>query len=161
MPSVVPFNPLLTYKFQLYFVDQGDAPLLGMTKMSALKQKTQNVTFRTGGHIWNSASQIPGGVEYEAVTFEQGLGLDDGRLEDWAMAANGWKDGQAGHQPKAFRHNLRVDVMNTQGEIRLSHILHDCWVSEYQALPELDANNLNTVGISIFTVQMEGWSRAT
>jgi phage tail-like protein len=160
MPLVVPFQPLLTFKFLIYFVDEGDDPVLGMTKMGALKQKTQNVAFRTGGHAWNSASQIPGGVEYEAVTFEQGLGLDDGRFEGWALAANNWKDGQAGHQPEAFRKNLRVDVMNTQGEVKLSYILADCWVSEYQALPELDANNLNTVGISSFTVQLEGWRRA-
>lgn len=159
MPEVLPFNPLLTFKFQVYFIEDGDTPIAGVSKMGALKQKTQNVSFRTGGHAWNSAAQIPGGVEYEPVAFEQGLGLDDGRFEDWALAANNWKDGQAGHNPEAFRKHIRVDVLNTQGQIKRSYIMADCWVSEYQALPELDANNLNTVGISSFTVQMEGWRR--
>lgn len=161
MPEVLPYNPLLTYKFRIYFVEDGDTPIAGVSKMGPLKQKTQNVAFRTGGHSWNSASQIPGGVEYEPVSFEQGLGLDDGRFENWAMAVNNWKDGHAGHLPDGFRKDLRVDVLDSAGRIGMSFLLADCWVSEWQSMPELDANNLNTVGIASFTVQLEGWRRAT
>ncbi len=73
MPEVIPYNPLLTYKFRIYFTDDNN-PIAGVSKMGALKQKTQNVAWRAGGHMWNSAAQIPGGAEYEPVAFEQGLG---------------------------------------------------------------------------------------
>jgi len=160
MPEVIPYNPLLTYKFRIYFVDDSDNPVAGVSKMGPLKQKTQNVAYRTGGHAWNSASQIPGGVEYEPVTFEQGLGLDDGRFESWAMSVNSWKEGHAGRLPKnGFRKDLKLDILNGSGEVALSYLLSQCWVSEWQPTPELDANNLNTVGISSFTVQLEGWRR--
>ncbi|AML51930.1 phage tail protein [Falsihalocynthiibacter arcticus] len=161
MPDVLQLPPLPTFKFQIYFVEDGDQPIAGVTKMGALKQKTQNVAFRTGGHAWNSAAQIAAGVEYDPVTFEQGLGLDDGRFENWALAANNWKDGQAGHKPEAFRKDLRVDIMNLSGEVKLTYILASCWVSEYQAMPEFDAGNTNTLGVSSFTVQLEGWRRAS
>lgn len=158
MPEVTPFNPLLTFKFQVYFLDESE-PIVGISKMGALKQKSNKVAFRSGGHTRNSSSQIPGGVEYEPVSFEQGLGLDDGRFEQWALAANNWKNGQAGHQPTAFRKNLRVNVLDLSGTVAKSYVLTDCWVSEYQALPEMDANNTNTVGINTFTVELEGWYR--
>jgi phage tail-like protein len=158
MPEVTPYNPLLTFKFQIYFLDDPE-PIVGVSKMGALKQKTTKVAYRSGGHARNSASQIPGGVEYEPVTFEQGLGLDDGRWEEWAFAANNWKNGQAGHQADAFRKNLRVNVLRLDGGVAKSYVLTDCWVSEYQALPELDANSMSTVGINTFTVELEGWYR--
>jgi phage tail-like protein len=159
MPEVIPYNPLLTYKFRIYFTDDNN-PIAGLSKMGALKQKTQNVAWRTGGHMWNSAAQIPGGAEYEPVAFEQGLGLDDGRLESWAMSVNNWQQGQSGRLPEAFRKDIRVDVLNGPGEVKLSYLLVGCWVSEWQVLPELDANNMSTIGISSFTVQLEGWRRA-
>lgn len=129
--------------------------------MGALKQKSEKIAWRAAGHGKNSQSQIPGGTTYEPVTFEQGLGLDDGRFESWALAVSNWKEGDGGHKALKFRRDLRVDVLDLSGKDRLTYILNHAWVSEYQALPELDANNLNTVGISTFTVLYEGWYRQT
>ncbi len=159
MPEALPFNPLLTFKYRLYFTDEGDNPIAGISKMGAIKQKNEAVAWRSAGHAKNSSSQIPGGTTYEPIAFEQGLGLDDGRFEAWALAASNWKEGQGGHDVESFRRDLRVDVMNLKGDPELTYIINDAWVSEYQALPELDANNVNTVGISTFTVQFEGWYR--
>lgn len=159
MPEAVPFNPLLTFKYRLYFTDEGDQPIAGISKMGAIKQKNEAVAWRAAGHAKNSASQIPGGTTYEPIAFEQGLGLDRGRFETWALAVSNWKEGDGGHDPVRFRRDLRVDVMNLKGETELTYIINGAWVSEYQAMPELDANNMNTVGISTFTVQYEGWYR--
>lgn len=158
---MLPYNPLLTFKYRLYFTDEGDNPIAGISKMGAIKQKTEALAWRSAGHLKNAASQIPGGTSYEPIAFEQGLGLDDGRFEAWALAASNWKEGQGGHEKARFRKDLRVDVLDLSGAARLTYIIKDAWVSEYQALPELDANNLNTVGISSLTVVFEGWYRQT
>lgn len=159
MPEVLPFNPLLTFKFRLFFTDGGDDPIVGISKCSGLKRKVEAVAWRTAGHAKNSASQIPGGTTSEPITFEQGLGLDDGRFEDWALAVSNWKEGDGAHDPAAFRKDLRLDVMNLKGETALTYIINGAWVSEYGPLPELDGATMNTVGIATFTVQCEGWYR--
>lgn len=159
MPDVIPYNPLLTFKYRLYFTEEGDNPIAGISKMSALKQKNEAVSWRAAGHAKNSASQIPGGTTYEPVTFEQGLGLDDGRFESWALAVSNWKEGDGAHDPANFRKDLRVDVLDLSGVTRLTYIINDAWVAEYQAVSELDANTTNTVGIASFTVNFEGWYR--
>lgn len=161
MPEAVPFNPLRIFKFKLYFMDDGDNPIAGVSKMGALKSKNESIAWRSAAHVKNSASQIPGGTSYEPVTFELGLGLDDGRFETWAFSTSSWKEGQGAFDDAAFRKDLRVDVLDLSGVGKLSYILSSAWVSEYQALPELDANNMNTIGIQSFTVQYEGWSRQT
>ena len=38
--------------------------------------------------------------------------------------------------------------------------VYRCWVSEYQALPELDAN-AHVIAIEHMVVQNEGWERDT
>lgn len=161
MPEVLPYDPLLTFKFRLYFADDGDKPVAGISKMGALKQKTEAVAWRAAGHMRNSSCQVTGGTTYEPVAFEQGLGLDDGRFEGWAMACSTWKEGDGGHNRARFRRDLRVSVLDLSGKTRLTYVMNGAWVSEYQALPEMDANNMNTVGISSFTVVYEGWYRQT
>lgn len=159
MPEVIPYNPLLIFKYLVYFVEDGDNPLLGISKMGAGKLKNEMISWRAAGHVKNSASQIPGGTTWEPIAFEQGLGLDDGRLETWALATSNWKEGQGGHDPANFRKDLRVDVLNLSGETALTYLISQAWVTEAQLFPELDANNLNTVGIFNLTVAHEGITR--
>jgi phage tail-like protein len=40
----------------------------------------------------------------------------------------------------------------------MAYTLFRCWVSEYQAMAELDAN-ANAVLIQSITLQLEGWQR--
>jgi phage tail-like protein len=49
-------------------------------------------------------------------------------------------------------------VYNTQGVIVLAYNVFRCWVSEYQALPQLDASS-NAVMISTIKLENEGWVR--
>nr|MDJ0824919.1 phage tail protein [Rhodobacter sp.] len=137
----------------------GDLPVAGVMKCSGLKCKNEAVAVRTAGHPRNSQSQITGGTSYEPITFEQGLGLDDGRFEDWAMAVSNWKEGDGAHQLADFRRDLRLDIMRLNGETALTYIIAGAWVSEYAPVPEVDANTMNTFGISSFTVVCEGWYR--
>jgi phage tail-like protein len=42
--------------------------------------------------------------------------------------------------------------------LALAYKVYRCWVSEYQALPELDANG-NAVALEHIKVENEGWDR--
>ncbi len=59
---------------------------------------------------------------------------------------------------KSFRKDITIDVCNLQGEPVLSYKVYRCWVSEYQALPELDAS-ANAVMIQTIKLENEGWER--
>ena len=61
---------------------------------------------------------------------------------------------------KNFRKNITVDVFNLQGAKVLSYNVFRCWVSEYQALPQLDAGG-NAVMIQTIKLENEGWERDT
>ena len=54
-----------------------------------------------------------------------------------------------------------ANVLNLQGQVAIAYNLYRAWVSEYQALPDLDAGSMNTVGIQSITLQHEGWQRDT
>lgn len=159
MPEPFSQKLLMTFKHRLFFVDDGDLPVAGVVKCSGLKRKVEAVAWREAGHPKNSQAQIAGGTTYEPITFEQGLGLDDGRFESWALSVSNWKEGEGAHDIANFRRDLRLDVMNLKGETALSYIISGAWVSEYAPLPELDGNTMNTIGIANFSVVHDGFYR--
>lgn len=61
---------------------------------------------------------------------------------------------------KNYRKDINIDLFNLQGSMVMSFRAYRCWVSEYQTLPELDANG-NCVAIERIVLQNEGWERDT
>ena len=59
-----------------------------------------------------------------------------------------------------FRKDIILDFYNEAGQLAISYHIFRCWVSEYQALPELDAN-ANAVAIQHIKLENEGWQRDT
>ena len=59
---------------------------------------------------------------------------------------------------KDFRKDLIIELYNEAGQLAMSFKVFRCWVSEFQALPDLDAN-ANAVAIQSITLQNEGWDR--
>ena len=59
---------------------------------------------------------------------------------------------------KDFRKDILIDLFNEAGQRVASFKVYRCWVSEYQALPDLDAN-ANSVAIETITLENEGWER--
>jgi phage tail-like protein len=59
-----------------------------------------------------------------------------------------------------FRKNVILDFYNEAGQLAISYKIYRAWVSEYQALPELDAN-ANAVAIQHIILENEGWERDT
>jgi phage tail-like protein len=53
---------------------------------------------------------------------------------------------------------LILEVYNEAGQLALAYRLFRCWVSEYQSLPDLDAN-ANAVAIQHIKLENEGWER--
>jgi len=148
-------DPYRTFKFQVIIDGK---PVAGLSKMGALKKKTDPVKWRTAGDPSHERI-MPGGTSYEPVTLEQGL-THDPVFEEWANKVNNI-EGDAAMSLKGFRKDLIINIFNLQGQVALSYKLFRAWVSDFQTAPDLDAGNMNTVGIQTITLQHEGWQRDT
>ncbi len=147
------FDP---YKSHMFRVKWDGVYVAGLSKMSPLKRSTAPVTHRVGGdpsHVRKS----PGLTTYDAVTLERGV-THDPAFEAWANKVSTLE--QPGISLKDFRKDLIVDVFNEAGQKVISYKLFRCWVSEYQALPGLDAAT-GAVAIQSIKLELEGWERDT
>ena len=148
------FDPYVNFKFRVKWDGRYVA---GVSKMGALKRTTEAVKHREGGDP-SSSRKSPGKTEYEAVTLERGV-THDTEFEKWANKV--WNFG-AGLGVEVslqdFRKDVIVEVYNEAGQLAISYHLYRCWVSEYQALPELDAG-ANAVAIQTIKLENEGWER--
>jgi phage tail-like protein len=148
-------DPYRTFKFQILIDGK---PVAGLKKMGALKRKTEAIKWRTAGDP-SKERILPGGTSYEPITLEQGLSHDP-VFESWASLVNSM-EGDAAMSLKNFRKDIVINVLNLQGTVAISYKVYRAWVSEYQALPEMDAGSMNAVGIQTLTLQHEGWERDT
>jgi phage tail-like protein len=81
-------------------------------------------------------------------------------FEQWANLVNSIQ-GDAAMSLVQFRKNIVINVLDLQGVVAISYKLFRAWVSEYHALPDLDAGAMNVIGIQSITLQHEGWERDT
>jgi phage tail-like protein len=146
------FDPYRNFKFKIKWDNQYVA---GLNKCSALKKTTEMVEWREGGNP-STSRKLPGKTSYEAITLEQGI-THDTTFEAWANLINNFQ-GDAGMSLKNFRKDITIDVFNLAGQQIFSYNVFRCWVSEYQALPELDAS-ANAVMITTIKLENEGWER--
>jgi phage tail-like protein len=148
------FDPYKNFKFRVIW---DGVPVAGVSKVSALKRTTEVVKHREGGDP-STSRKSPGRSEYEAVTLERGV-THDREFEIWANRV--WNLG-AGLQSEVslanFRKDITIEMMNEAGQVALSYRLLRCWVSEYNAFPDLDAN-ANAVAITTLKLENEGWER--
>jgi phage tail-like protein len=148
------FDPYQNFKFRLKWDGRYVA---GISKCSALKRTTEVVKFREGGDP-STSRKSPGRTEYEAITLERGVTHD---LDFEAWAAKVWQIGAglgAEVSLKDFRKDVILDFYNEAGQLAISYKIYRAWVSEYQALPDLDAN-ANAVAIQHIKLENEGWER--
>lgn len=148
------FDPYKNFKFRLRWDGRYVA---GISKVSALKRTTEVVKFRDGGDL-STSRKSPGRTEFEPITLERGV-THDTDFEAWARRV--WDPGSGFGQEislKEFRRDIILDFFNEAGQLALSYKVYRAWVSEYQALPELDAN-ANAVAIQTIKIENEGWER--
>jgi phage tail-like protein len=160
MPTVAatttPADPYKNFKFILLW-DQ--KPVAAVSKVSPLKRTTQVVSFRNGGDP-SSSRKSPGRSEFEPITLERGVTTDTA-FEEWASAVWTYGNGPGGESYLAnFRKTVTLELYNDAGQVVQRYFIYRCWVSEYQALPELDAN-ANAVAIQMLKLENEGWKRDT
>lgn len=147
------FDPYRNFKFRIKWDNKYVA---GLSKCSALKKTTESTDWREGGDP-SASRKLPGKTTYEAITLEAGV-THDTTFEEWANKVNHFSEGDPGMSLKNFRKDITIDVFNLQGAKVLSYNAYRCWVSEYQALPELDASG-NAVMIQTIKLENEGWER--
>ena len=145
-------DPYRNFKFQILIDGQ---PVAGLNKVSALHRVTEVVQHREGGDPTTSR-KTPGRTEYMPITLEQGVSHDP-VFERWANMVNSL-DGDAAMSLRNFRKDIVLNLLNLQGTVVKSYVIRRCWVSEYQALPVLDANE-SAVAIEKIVIQNEGWER--
>jgi len=146
------FDPYKNFKFRVKWDGKYVA---GMSKVSTLKRSTEAVTHREGGDP--STSRVsPSTWKFEPITLERGV-THDPEFENWANL-NYNTDGDMAISLEKFRKDIIIELLNEQGVVAKAYKVYRCWVSDYQALPELDAN-AHAVAIEHLVLQNEGWER--
>jgi phage tail-like protein len=151
------FDPYKNFKYRVKWDGRDVA---GISKVSALKRTTEVVKHREGGDP-STSRKSPGRSEFEPITLERGV-THDPEFEKWANKI--WQIGTTGADSgsevslKDFRKDIMIVLYNEAGQVALTYKVYRCWVSEYQALPDLDAN-ANAVAIQHLKLENEGWER--
>jgi phage tail-like protein len=150
------FDPYKNFKFRVYWVGS-TTPVAGVSKVSALKRTTEVVKHREGGDP-SSTRKSPGRTEYEAITLERGV-THDKEFEQWANKVWNYGSGLGSEVSlKDFRKDIIIQVYNEAGQVVIAYKVYRCWVSEFQAQADLDANT-NAVLIQTIKLENEGWER--
>lgn len=145
-------DPYKNFKFLVKF--DGNV-VAGVSKVSALKRSTEVVSHREGNDL-STPRLSPASSKFDPITLERGLSFAP-EFEAWAMKVYG-PGGDAVVSLKDFRKRVTIEMLNLQGKTVRAYTLSRCWVSEYTAMPELDANG-NGIAFETIVVQNEGFER--
>lgn len=148
------FDPYKNFKFRVRWDNRYVA---GVCKVGALKLSTEVVEHRVGGDS-STSRKSPGRTKFEAITLERGV-THDPEFENWAKKVWNVEAGLGAEVSLAdFRKDITIEMYNEAGQLAIAYKVFRCWVSEYQALPELDAN-ANAIAIQTIKLENEGWIR--
>jgi phage tail-like protein len=147
-------DPYKNFKFR---VKIGNDYVAGVSKVGMLKRTTEVVKHRSGGDP-SSSRKSPGRTEYDPITLERGI-THDIDFQQWANKVWNYGEGLGTEVSlKDFRKDLTIEVYNEAGMLALVYNVFRCWVSEFQAMPDLDAN-ANVIAIEHIKLENEGWVR--
>jgi phage tail-like protein len=148
------FDPYKNFKFR---VKWNGRYVAGVSKVGALRRSTEVVEHREGGDP-STSRKSPGRTRFEPITLERGV-THDIDFEQWANKVWNFGSGLGAESSLAdFRRDIIIEMYNEAGQLAISYRVFRCWVSEFQALPELDAN-ANAVAIQTLRLENEGWER--
>ena len=147
-------DPYKNFKFRVKWDGKYVA---GVSKVGSLKRSTEVVEHRNGGDP-STSRKSPGRSKYEPIMLERGV-THDTEFEKWANKIWNFGSGLGAEVSlKDFRKDLIIEVYNEAGQLALAYKVYRCWVSEFQALPDLDAN-ANAIAIQTLKLENEGWER--
>ena len=150
--NVSRFDPYKNYRFLVYF-DTSTSPVAGVSKVSAIKRSADVIEYKEGGNAITRKGL--GRTKFEPITLERGVTHDD-TFEAWANAAQVLDKGSPSSALDALRKEIRIELLNEEAQPVHRYLIHRCWVSEFQALPDLDAG-ANAVAIEHIKLENEGW----
>ena len=147
-------DPYKNFKFRIKWNGKYVA---GISKISPLKRNTEVIEYRDGANS-NNIQKMPGFTKYSPIVLERGV-THDTEFEQWANQVFNIGGNKGSEMSlKNFRKDIVLEMFNESGMLVISYVLYRCWVSEYVALPELDANSF-AVAIEKITLENEGWKR--
>ncbi|MHA2095575.1 MAG: phage tail protein [Candidatus Hodarchaeales archaeon] len=147
-------DPYKNNKFRINWEKDGEwLPVLGVSRVSGLKRKTDVISYRSGGAN-DRDHKIPGRTSYEPITLERGL-TDDTEFDEWATMIQSLED--ANRNLVNYKRDLCLEVLNERGQVVLRYFLYGCWVSEY-SLADFDSS-ANAIEIESIVIQTDGWKR--
>ena len=150
------FDPYKNFKFRVKWDGKYVA---GISQVSPLIRRTEVVLHREGGDP-STTRRSPGRTEFEAITLSRGV-THDVAFEQWANKVWDYGAGLGTEVSlKDFRKDVTLELYNEAGQKVIAYNIFRCWVSEYEALPELDANAA-AVAIQHIKLENEGWQRDT
>ncbi|HEY5704593.1 MAG TPA: phage tail protein [Terrimicrobiaceae bacterium] len=142
-------DPYKNFKFRVKWDGQVVA---GVSKVSALKRTTEVVSHREGGDV-STPRHSPASSKFEPITLERGVTFAT-EFRAWATLVYN-HEGDGAVSLKNFRKDITIELLNLQGTVVKAYNVFRCWVSEFTALPELDAN-ANAIAFETIVVQNEG-----
>jgi phage tail-like protein len=150
--NVTRFDPYKSYRFLVYF-DTSTSPVAGVSKVSSMKRSNDVIEYKEGGYA--VIRKGLGRQKYEPITLERGVTHDDA-FEQWANSAQVLDKGSPSSSLATLRKEIRIELLNEQGQPVHRYLVHRAWVSEFQALPDLDAGT-NAIAIEHIKLENEGW----
>ncbi len=159
MPNIFPANmnrydPYKAYRFLVYF-GQSTTPVAAVSKVGAIKRSSDVIEYKEGGNA--VILKGLGRTKYEPITLERGV-TQDKDFMTWANASQVLDQGHAATSLASLRREIAIVLLNEEAQPALRFVIHRCWVSEYQALPDLDAGG-NAVAIEHIKLENEGWEQ--
>jgi phage tail-like protein len=148
------FDPYKSYRFLVYF-GTSTSPVAVVSKVGALKRSSDVIEYKSGGDM--VIRKGLGRTKYEPITLERGL-TEDQDFANWANYSQVLDSGSPSQSLKNLRQEIRIDLLNEAGQPVWRFNVHRCWVSEYQALPDLDAG-ANAIAIEHIKLENEGWEQ--
>ena len=152
MAATKRFDPYKNFKFVVKF---GNKIVAGASKVGGLKKTTEVVKHREGADP-STSRKSPGRTEFDAITLERGVTADR-EFEKWANQVWFFEAQAPGESALGnFRRDITIELRNEAGQPVMRYFVFRCWVSEYQALPDLDAN-ANAIALEHIKIENEGW----
>jgi phage tail-like protein len=146
------FDPYKSYRFLVYF-GTSTSSVAGVSKVTALKRSSDVIEYKSGGDL--IIRKGLGRTKYDPITLERGVTFDSDFM-DWANSAQVLDQGSASASLANLRREMRIALLNEAGQPVHQYFVHRCWVSEFQAIGDLDAG-ASAVAVEHIKIENEGW----
>jgi phage tail-like protein len=148
------YDPYKAYRFLVYF-GKSTTPVAAVNRVGAVRRTSDVIEYNEGGNA--IVLKGLGRTKYDPITLERGV-TQDPDFATWANYAQVLDHGAPGTSLANLRQEMAIVLLNEEAQPVLRYLVHRCWVSQFQALPDLDAG-ASTVAIEMIRVENEGWER--